>query len=235
MRAAAKDGFKFVEFFYPEGKNISELAKAAKEVGVEFASVVATPRFNFSLPGVNIDEYWQGFKYSIEVAKELGCPRLVVTSGVGFPGAKRQLQLDNLVKVFTEAADLAKPHGIDVVFEAANTKVDHPGVLVDTTPDAVYVVNKVNRDNFLLQYDIYHSIVMGEDPIELLEKHKEIIGYIQIADAPGRGEPGTGEVDFKTIFAKIDEIGYPYQVGLEIYPTTESSAAVKLARSMDKA
>lgn len=187
------------------------------------------------MPGADINAYWEGFKYSIEVVKELGCPRLVVTSGVGFPGAKRQVQLDLLVEVFKEAADIAKPHGIDVVFVAANTKVDHPGVLVDTTSDAVYIVDKVNRDNFLLQYDIYHSIVMGEDPIELLEKHKDIFGYIQIADAPGRGEPGTGEVDFKTIFAKIDEIGYPYPVGLEIYPTTESSAAVKLARSMDNA
>lgn len=235
VKAAARDGFKFVEIFYPEGKNIPELARVAKDVGVQFGSVVASPRFNFTLPGADVNEFYEGFKKSLEVAKTLGCPRLVVTSGVGFPGAKRQVQLDYLVEVFSKTADLAKPYGIDVVFEAANTKVDHPGVLVDTTADAVYVVDKVAKSNFLLQYDIYHSIVMGEDPFELLEKHKDIIGYIQIADAPGRGEPGTGDVDFKRIFEAVDAIGYPYTVGLEIYPTKESSAAVQYARTLDDA
>lgn len=235
ISAAARDGFKFVEIFYAEGKNIPEMAQVARELGIQFASVVASPRFNFSLPGADLDEYFEGFQRSLEVATELGCPRLVVTSGVGFPGAKRQVQLDHLVEVFSKAADLAEPFNIDVVFEAANTRVDHPGVLVDTTADAVYVVNKVNKSNFLLQYDIYHSIVMGEDPFELLEQHKDIIGYIQIADAPGRGEPGTGEVDFKKIFKAIDGIGYPYTVGLEIYPTKESSAALQYARTLDDA
>lgn len=231
IRAAANDGFKFVELFLPEGRDMARLGAVAKECGVEFASVVAEPRFTFSFPGADFDEFFRTLAASLERAKLLGCPRLVITTGLGFPAKKRQVQMDEMAIVLAEAAEMGQKAGIEIVIEAVNTKVDHPGVLLDNTADAAYVVEKANHPNLWLQYDLYHSVASGEDPLEMLPKYKHLIRYVQIADAPGRGEPGSGEIDWEKVIPVIDAIGYTNPVGLEIYPTQQTSKALQYIKT----
>lgn len=231
IAAAAADGFKFVEMWMASLQDVRSLAEAAKAHGVEFSSVLAEPRFSFTMPGVDLKVFFDGLKTSIENAKILGSPRLVVGSGMGFPGKKRPAQLDTLVEVFTDAAKIAEEQGIELVLEPVNTRHDHPGALLDRTEEAIYVAQKVSSPNFKILYDVYHSSVEGEDPVALLAKHKNLIGYVQIADAPGRGEPGSGKIDWVAVMDAINA-NYSGVVGLEYYPTQQTSKSIEFIKSI---
>ena len=232
IRAAAADGFDAVEMWMTSVQDVDALAAAAKEAGVRISSVLAEPRFSFNMPGVDLEVFYQGLRESIERAKKLGAPRLVLGSGMGFPGKKRIANLDGLVAAFREAVKIADAADIDLVLEPVNTRVDHPGALLDRTEEAIYVVEQVGSPRLTILYDVYHSTVEGEDVLAMLDKYRDKIGYIQIADHPGRGEAGTGIVDWPTVLKKIDEIGYTEVVGLEFYPTKDTTQSLTYLRSL---
>jgi hydroxypyruvate isomerase len=151
---------------------------------------------------------------------------------MGFPGKKRQAQLDELVTVFRQAAAMATDADIELVLEPVNTRVDHPGALLDRTAEAAYIARQVASPNFKILYDIYHSVVEGEDPAQQLKDNSDVIGYIQLADAPGRGEPGSGKIDWKPVLAAVDASGYSEVVGLEYYPTKQTTDSLTYLRSL---
>ena len=125
---------------------------------------------------------------------------------------------------------IAEEAGIELVLEPVNTRHDHPGALLDRTEEAIYIAQKVASPNFKILYDIYHSSVEGENVVEMLTKHKNLIGYVQLADAPGRGEPGSGKIDWKPIMAAV-AANYPGVVGLEYYPTQDTSKSIEYIKS----
>jgi hydroxypyruvate isomerase len=232
IRAAAADGFTAVEMWMTSPHDLSALAAAAAETGVRISSVIAEPRFTFTMPGADFNVFFDGLRDSISRAKTLGAPRVVLGSGMGFPGKKRQQQLDELVAVFKDAAAIAEAEGIQLVLEPVNTRVDHPGALLDRTAEAIYIAQNVASPNFKVLYDIYHSSVEGEDVLGILREHSDLIGYIQLADAPGRGEPGSGKIDWKPILAAVDASGYSEVVGLEYYPTKDTTESLAYLRSL---
>jgi hydroxypyruvate isomerase len=232
IRAAAADGFTSVEMWMTSTQDLSVLSAAAKEVGVRISSVLAEPRFSFTMPGVDLNVFFDGLKESIARAKVLGAPRVVLGSGMGFPGKKRPAQLDELIKVFKDAAVIAEAEGIQLVLEPVNTRVDHPGALLDRTEEAIYIAKGVDSPNFKILYDIYHSSVEGEDVITMLRNHSNLIGYIQLADCPGRGEPGAGAIDWKPILAAVKASGYKEVIGLEYYPTQDTTESLTYIRSL---
>ena len=118
---------------------------------------------------------------------------MVVGSGTGFGGWKRQVQLDKLIEIYQKAIAQIEGSGITLVLEPVNVRVDHPGSLLDRTSEGVYVARGVDSPFFGVLYDIYHSAVEGEDMAAELANAGSIIKYVQLADAPGRGEPGTGD------------------------------------------
>jgi hydroxypyruvate isomerase len=184
------------------------------------------------MPGVDLNVFFDGLKESIARAKILGAPRVVLGSGMGFPGKKRPAQLDELVKVFKEAAVIAEAEGIELVLEPVNTRVDHPGALLDRTEEAIYIAKGVASPNFKILYDIYHSSVEGEDVIAMLRTHSNLIGYIQLADCPGRGEPGSGNINWKPVLAAVSESGYQEVIGLEYYPTKDTTDSLTYLRNI---
>ena len=119
-----------------------------------------------------------------------------------------------------------------LVLEAVNTRVDHPGALTDRTADAVTVARGVGSPSFGILYDLYHSIVEGEDPATELENAAGLVDYVQIADAPGRGEPGSGSVDWAAQLQVLRASGYDGPIGLEYFPTVRSEESVKLIRDV---
>ena len=109
-----------------------------------------------------------------------------------------------------------------------NVRVDHPGSLLDRTSEGVYVARGVDSPFFGVLYDMYHSTVEGEDVAAELANAGDLIRYVQVADAPGRGEPGTGAIDWPEYLGLLRASGYEGPIGLEYYPTTASAESVKL-------
>jgi hydroxypyruvate isomerase len=226
VSAAAAAGFDAVEMWGTSSHNIPSLRDRLQQTGVALTSVLAEPRTNFTLPGSDLGPFFAGLDRGVEDARELGCPRIVLGSGVGFPGAKRGPQLDRLVDVFSQAVERTKGSGVKLIVEPVNTRVDHPGALLDRTADAVYIARSVGSDRFGVLYDMYHSITEGEDPATELANAGDLIDYVQIADSPGRGEPGTGKIDWPAQLAVLRKSGYVGPLGLEYFPTVGSTASV---------
>ena len=232
VRAAAAAGFDAVEMWGTSGKDVPALAKALADTGVTLTSVLAEPRTNFTLPGTDLRPFFDGLDRGIEHARLLGAPRIVLGSGVGFPGAKRAQNLQKLVDVFADAVARTRGSGVKLVLEPVNTRVDHPGALLDRTADAVTVARGVDDDSFGILYDMYHSITEGEDPTAELAAAGGLVDYVQIADAPGRGEPGSGGVDWAAQLAVLRASGYAGPIGLEYFPTVETVASMAAIRSI---
>jgi hydroxypyruvate isomerase len=230
--AAAAAGFDAVEMWGTLDRNIGSLRHRLQETGVSLTSVLAEPRTNFTLPGTDLGPFFDGLHRGVENARELNCPRIVLGSGVGFPGAKRGPQLDRLVEVFSQAVERTQGSGVKLVLEPVNTRVDHPGALLDRTADAVYIARGVGSDRFGILYDLYHSITEGEDPATELANAGGLVDYVQIADSPGRGEPGTGTIDWPVQLATLHDSGYAGPLGLEYFPTVESIASLAYLRGI---
>lgn len=232
VRAAAAAGFGAVEMWGPTGKDIPALRAALEETGVKLTAQLAEPRMQFMIPPRNHEPFYEGLDAGVAVAQHLGCPRIVVGSGTGFGGRKRQDQLDELIEIFTRGVAHIEGSGITLVLEPVNVRVDHPGALLDRTSEAVYVARGVNSPNFGVLYDLYHSTVEGEDVAAELANAGDLIRYVQIADTPGRGEPGSGSIDWPARLADLRTSGYDGPIGLEYYPTIDSAKSVRYIQEL---
>jgi hydroxypyruvate isomerase len=235
VRAAAAAGFDAVEMWGPTGKDISALKDALQETGVVLTAQLAEPRMQFMIPPKDHSPFFTGLDAGVEVAHRLGCRRIVLGSGTGFGGRNRQSQLDELIDIFTRGVAHIDGSGITLVLEPVNIRVDHPGALLDRTSEAVYIARGVDSPTFGVLYDLYHSTVEGEQVAAELSNGGELIRYVQLADAPGRGEPGTGAIDWPARLADLRSAGYDGPIGLEYYPQTESAASARFIRSVASA
>ncbi|PLC11700.1 hydroxypyruvate isomerase [Kocuria flava] len=226
VRAAAAAGFTAVEMWGPSGKDLPALRDALQETGLTLTSQLAEPRMQFMVDPDHAP-FFEGLEQGVEAARLLGTPRLVVGSGVGFPGAKRQGQLDKLIDIFTQGVAHIAGSGVSLVLEPVNTRVDHPGALLDRTAEAVYIARGVGSPDFGILYDLYHSITEGEDVAAELAAAGDTVHYVQLADAPGRAEPGTGEVDWGLRLRQLRDSGYDGPIGLEYYPSVDSAESTR--------
>lgn len=239
VRAAAAAGFTAVEMWGPTGvdapatpKDLPALKAALEETGTKLTAQLSEPRTQFMIPPWDHSEFYRKLDEGVAIAQDLGCPRIVVGSGTGFGGWKRQVQLDKLVDIYRTAIAQIDGSGVTLALEPVNVRVDHPGSLLDRTAEAVYVARGVDSLNFGVLYDIYHSAVEGEDMAAELGNAGDLIAYVQLADAPGRGEPGSGDLDWAERLGILRRSGYDGPIGLEYYPTQESAASVALIREL---
>jgi hydroxypyruvate isomerase len=225
---AQEAGFKAVEFWWPAGEDLGEVEAAIKDSGLEVAL------FNFDagdMPNgdrglVSDPERKQEFRENVPVALELahavGCPRLNALLGLELNGIGREEQLELAGDNISWAAEQAADHGIEVMVEAVNTFENGPYLLSHTKAAADFV-ESVGRDNVKLQYDAYHMQRMEGNIVATLREHIGDITHIQVADSPDRGQPGTGELNYRYIFGVLDELSYAGWIGLEYKPTTDST------------
>jgi hydroxypyruvate isomerase len=141
-------------------------------------------------------------------------------------GLARQTLIENI----RYAADLVAGDGIQILLEPINTRVDMPGYFYDTTSAAMSIIADAARDNVKLQYDIYHMQIMEGDIARSIERLLPHIGHIQLADNPGRGEPGTGEINYPWLLQRLDQLGYSGFVGCEYRPVDETLSGLGWAR-----
>lgn len=218
IAAAAAAGINKVEIFSLDGRDIETVAAALNTHQVHLHSMVVDPRIMLVLPDTHA-KFLQVFRATAEQAVQLGCKHLVCGSGTGAPFLKRSISLLNVADAIAKAADIAKEFGLTIWLEAVNTRVDHPGVFFSKTEDTLFVASKVNRPEVRVLYDIYHSVAEGENVADELAKVKDWLGHVQVADYPGRGEPGSGNIVWPVILQQLTAAGYRGDIGVECYPT----------------
>lgn len=232
MAAAAAAGFRKVEMFTTANRDVPSLRAALDATGCELVSVVTDPRIQLVMEA-NHDAFRTMFEAAAKDAAALGCKNIVVPSGSAVPYMKRPVQLAIVAKAIASVVPVAEAHGLTILLEPVNTRMDHPGVLFGMTEDAVNVIEAVNSPRVRLLYDIYHSITEGEDPFAVLPKVAHLVGHVQVADAPGRGEPGSGTADWPALIALLGQVGYAGIVGAEFTPTgSDTPAALAYIRQL---
>lgn len=231
MAAAAAAGLTNVEIFTTANRDVPSLKKALDDNGCTLVSTVTDPRIQLCLEP-NHDQFREMFAQAVKDAQELGCRNVVVPSGSAVPYMKRPMQLATVAKAIASVVPVAEAHGVTILLEPVNTRMDHPGVLFGMTEDAVAVIEQVNSPSVKLLYDIYHSITEREDPFTVLPQVIQHVGHVQIADAPGRGEPGAGNVDWSAILGLLEQVGYKGLVGLECVPSKPTVEALAYIRGL---
>lgn len=227
IRAAAAAGLDGVEFHLWRDKPIPEIAAALKETGLELTSFCVDPRRSI-VDVKQQGEFLAAVEESMQPAQQLNCQKLIIASGFLLDGVSAEAHFEFALDSLSQAAKIAEQHGVTLLLEPLNTKVDHPGMYLNSVTTGLDLVEAVNSDGLKLVYDAYHSIVMGEDISTILSGRMDSVAHIQIADMPGRGAPGTGEIDWSAVLAMLSSEGYQGSIGLE-FKLNELSTAEALA------
>jgi hydroxypyruvate isomerase len=175
-------------------------------------------------------EFLDNVPVALELAAAVGCRRLNALVGKRVESVSLDEQLALARDNLAVAADAAAGQGAEVLIEALN-RHDTPGCLIAGTDAAAGLARRVERGNVRLQFDAYHMDRMGEDLAGSIDRHRGEIAHVQLADNPGRGDPGTGEIDFEAVFGALDAIGYDGWIGLEYLPPDgDTSASLRRLR-----
>ncbi len=223
--AAAEAGFKGVEYLFPYDYDKRELAEKLK--ANELTQVLHNlPAGDWEAGerGVachpdRIGEFLEGVERAIDYATTLGCKQVNCLAGVAPDSIEPQLLHETFVANLRFAAQMLREAGIRLLIEAINTR-DIPGFFLRNTDQALSIIEEVDSKNLSLQYDVYHMQIMEGDLTPTLEANLANIRHVQIADNPGRNEPGTGEINYPFLFKALDDMGYRGWIGCEYRPAT---------------
>jgi hydroxypyruvate isomerase len=223
--AAKAAGFSGVEYLFPYDFDKADLREQLDEHGLTqvlhnlpAGNWGAGERGIATLPE-RVDEFRDGVARAIDYAKALDCRQLNCLVGIA-PRDADPFELNEvLVGNLRFAADALAKERIRLLVEPINT-LDIPGFFLNRTEQAVQLIADVRSSNLFIQYDIYHMQVMEGDIARTVQKHLPRIAHIQLADNPGRNEPGTGEINYPFLFRHLDTIGYRGWVGCEYKPRT---------------
>ncbi|WP_148252447.1 hydroxypyruvate isomerase [Aidingimonas lacisalsi] len=225
FQAAADAGFNGVEYLFPYDYPAEELKQRLDAHGLTQV-LHNLPAGNWSAGerGIachpdRIDEFRDSVDTAIEYATTLGCKQVNCLAGIQPQGVSHDEARKTLIDNLRYAADKLEDAGILLIAEPINTR-DIPGFFLNRTEQALGIFDEVGSGNLKLQYDIYHMQIMEGDLAPTLERHQSRIAHIQIADTPGRHEPGTGEINYPFLFTHLDRLGYDGWVGCEYKPMT---------------
>ena len=228
FRAAADSGFDVIETWWPAdafgaGASADDIVRSAEKSGLETAllnfvagDMKAGDRGLAGDP-MRVRMFRENVPVAIDLARRLGCRKLNALAGNASSDADRPAQLDLLVESVRFAADAAGEAGMSVMLEPLNP-IETPRYLLRDTKAVLEIIERVGRPNVRMQFDVYHVAMAGEDPLEAIRRAGRLIGHVQLADMPGRHEPGTGELRFPAILDALEAAGYDGVLGLEFVP-----------------
>jgi hydroxypyruvate isomerase len=225
--AARAAGFRAVEYLFPFEFPKEELAARLRGEGLKqvlhnlpAGDWAAGERGIACHPG-RVDEFRAGVDRAILYANALDCGQLNCLAGKLPAGVTREQAHATLVANLRYAAERLREVGIRLLVEPING-FDIPGFFLTRTEQAIAIIEEVGGDNLLLQYDVYHAQRMEGELAATLQRHLANIGHIQVADNPGRNEPGTGEIHFAFLLRHLDALGWKGYVGCEYRPRTNT-------------
>ena len=230
IRLAAAEGFGLVEFWMWSNKDLNAIEATLAETGVKLAGLVAEPFAELTREGDH-GRFLAGLERSRDVAMRLGAPVLICQSGPLLSGIDRARQHDALVAAMSLSADVLAGSGVRLALEPLNDRVDHPGYYLTSTTEGLDIADAVNRPEIGITYDMYHSMVMGEDPAAVVAGRLNRIFHVHIADHPGRNQPGSGGLPIKQKLDWLLRQGYDGAVGLEFRPTGTTADALAQMRA----
>ena len=228
---AARAGFRAVEVQFPYVEPAEAIRKELDAHGLTMvlhnlpAGDWAAGDRGLACQPARVAEFRAGVPKAIEYAKVLGVRKINCLAGKPHPGTDDATTRATLVENLRFAARALAAEGIDLMVEAVND-IDVPGFYLKRSAQTLEVLDEVGEPNAYLQYDIYHAQRMEGEIVGTLRKHRGRIGHIQIAENPGRNEPGTGELNWAFIFAELDRLGWPTPIGAEYKPATTTEAGL---------
>src|SRR5574341_450601 len=210
---AARAGFDAVEFLFPYDFPTHEIQARLRGNGQKLvlhnlpAGDWAAGERGIAVLPDRVDEFREGVQRAIQTATALGVQQLNCLAGIAPLGANAVTLRQTFVSNLRHAATELKKAGLKLLIEPINT-YDIPGFFLNRTEQAISIIEEVGADNLFLQYDCYHAQRMEGELAATIAKHLPRIAHVQIADNPGRHEPGTGEINHDFLFAHLDAIGY---------------------------
>jgi hydroxypyruvate isomerase len=229
--AAAAAGFRGVEFMFPYPYGKDALQDSIGASGVEVVAFNMPPGdWDAGDRGIACDprrraEFQDGVGKAIDYAQALSCRRIHGMAGLRPRDVDDERIRETYVASMAFAARELHARGITLLVEAINPR-DIPGFYVTTSRQALALIDEIAAPNVRFQADLYHLQIVEGDLSHTLETRRERIGHVQIADTPGRHEPGTGEINYPFLFRHLDRIGYDGWVGCEYRPLTTTEAGL---------
>ncbi|CAA9891947.1 hydroxypyruvate isomerase [Candidatus Methylobacter favarea] len=230
FKAAKQHGFKAVEIQFPYSLSVEAIQKTLEDNGLRLVlfnvaaddllsggeGLAAVPRKQ--------DQFRQAVAQALAYAEILKPEAVNILPGCCHDKNRQPDYLETFKENLGFAVEAFAPLGIKTVFEAVNTR-DMPEFIIHSGEQMLDILDQLDSPNLFMQYDIYHMYRMGEQPEEFINRHAEKIGHIQFADCPGRGQPGTGQINFRQLFSAIEKSSYSGWTGAEYKPaglTSES-------------
>ena len=231
IRKVGELGFPAIEFWPLGGKDIPAVAALCQELGIEVAQFTA---WGFK-PGLNEPKNHEAFvkaiHESIAAAKTLKCKKATVVAGDDVPGMTQAEMHANVVKALKSVAKTVEDADLMLILEPMNIRVDHKGHCLYGSAPSMAICEAVGSSHVKINWDLYHMQITEGDLCGHLKEGMASghIGYLQLADHPGRHEPGTGEIHYNRVLKAAHDLGYRDFIGLECRPTEEVAAAKRVA------
>lgn len=232
IEEAARLGFTAIEFWPWQGKDIKAVAETCRRLKIEVAQFSAwgfTPGLN---DPKNHNRFVEDVERACEVGRQLDCRLFCVVGGNDIAGVSQTQMHENIITGLRKAAPIAEKNNVTLMLESMNIRVDHKGHCLYGSEPALRIVKAVGSRHVKLLWDLYHMQISEGDLCGHLREGIGSIAYLQIADTPGRNEPGTGEVHYNRVLKQLHDLGYRGYIGLECRPkTTELEAARAVLRA----
>jgi hydroxypyruvate isomerase len=232
LTEAARLGFPAIEFWPWEGKDIRAIAETCQKLKLEVAQFTA---WGFR-PGLNETKNHNQFIEKVEagckVAHQLNCRLMTVVAGDDVRGLTQQQMHDNVITALRRAAPIAEKHNVTLILEPMNIRVDHRGHCLYGSEPTVRIIDAVKSRFVKINWDLYHMQISEGDLCGHMRDGYAAAAYYQLADHPGRNEPGTGEVHYPRVLKQLHDLRYRGYVGLELRPKTTE---VEAARAVNRA
>jgi hydroxypyruvate isomerase len=227
-------GFDTVEFWTWPEKDIDVIEARLDDYGLSLAGMAANTELRRpeELRRPLTDPTKQAaviadIKETIEMANRLDCPNLIVLVGPQLADYTDEEMYESIVECLREIAPIAEAAGVNLVLEPLNTTVDHKNYFLEQSDAAAEIVRDVDSQAVQILFDVYHQQISEGNIISNVRNYLDVIGYLHIADVPGRHEPGTGELNYSNILAAIDDTGYNGYTGFEFRPKNSTRRALE--------
>ncbi len=228
---AARAGFEAVEFLFPYAHTAQEIKQRLDATGLQIVlHNLPAGDWDAGERGIachpdRVEEFRDGVERAIGYAQALGVPQLNCLAGKAPAGVDAATRRRTFVSNLRHAAARLGDAGLRLLIEPINP-FDIPGFVLNRTDDAIAILDEVGAPNAFVQYDIYHAQRTEGELAATLQKHLPRIAHVQLADNPGRNEPGTGEINYPYLFEHLDRIGYQGWVGCEYKPAQGTEAGL---------